>query len=100
MADQPSFSGKLKMSAKDLWNNHKVFFVIFGALLLIVKFRDVLIDLLVSSAKNTLEDAKKEDGKLEGEENRAKSDADKLVQAAKEEPLKEKPVDADWYKKK
>lgn len=105
MADEqqtpvPTFQDKLKMDAKDLWNSHKVFFVVFGILILVVKFREILIDLIVSSSKKTLEDATKQDTQLAAEETKDKADADKLVEQAKEEPLKEKPVDVDWYKKK
>lgn len=100
MADTPSFGDKLQMDFKDLWNNHKVFFVVFGLLVLIVKFREVLINILISSAKKTMEEAKKEDANLSSQENQAKADADALVKKAQEEPSKEQPVDADWFKKK
>lgn len=102
MADeqaQPSFLEKLKMDPKTLWNDHKVFLICFGALILIVKFRDVLIDILVASAKSLLKDTKAKDAVLANEEQKAKDDADALVRKAKEEPLKEQPVDDDWYKK-
>jgi zona occludens toxin (predicted ATPase) len=95
----PSFQDKLKMDAKSLWNDHKLFFIVFGVLVLIVKFRDILIDILVSSSKSTMEDAKKEDAKLSTQENQAKADADKAVQDAKDEPAKQTPVTDDWFKK-
>lgn len=101
MADeaQPSFLEKFNLDPKTLWNNHKIFLICFGVLILIVKFRDVLIDILVSSAKSLLKDTKEKDVVLANEEQKAKEDANTLVQKAKEEPLKEKPVDDDWYKK-
>lgn len=95
---QPTFLDKFSLDAKTLWNNHKLFLIFFGGLILIVKFRDVLIDILVSSSKKLLQDTKDKDTVLAGEEQKAKDDANALVQKAKEEPLKEKPVDDDWYK--
>lgn len=96
---QVGFLDKFKLDAKTLWDNHKLFLIFFGALILIVKFRDVLIDILVSSSKKLLQDTKDKDKVLVNEENKAKDDAAALVQKAKDEPLKEKPVDDDWYKK-
>lgn len=96
---EPSFKDKLAMDAKSLWNEHKLFFIIFGALILIVKFRDILIDILVSSANREMTDAKKQDASLAADENKANAQADELVKKAAEEPAKEKPVDDDWYKK-
>lgn len=96
---EPSFQDKLKMDAKDLWNNHKIFFIVFGLLVLIYKFRDILIDLLIAGGKREMESAKDKDGQLAGQENQAKTEADKLVEQAKQEPSKETPVDDNWYKK-
>jgi hypothetical protein len=95
----PSISDKLKMDAKTLWNEHKLFFIIFGALILLVKFRDIAIDLLVSGAKKEMADAKKEDAGLATDEKKANDAANQLVQQAKDEPLKEGPIDDDWNKK-
>lgn len=94
-----SLKEKFKMSLTDLWNNHKVFLIIFGVLILIVKFRGILIDILVSDGKRVMNDAKKKDAELAGQENKLKSDADELVKKAQEAPSKEKPVDVDWNKK-
>ena len=88
------------MDAATLWSDHKLFFIIFGLLVLIVKFREILIDILVKSTKDTMNDATKKDDKLKTEEDQAKAAADKLVEDAKNEPSKEKPVDDDWFKKK
>lgn len=95
----PSFQDKLKMDAKSLWEDHKLFFILFGLLVLVVKFRDIAIDLLVSGAKKETTAAKKEDSSLATDENNAKASADALVQKAAEEPAKETPVGDDWYKK-
>lgn len=94
-----NFWAKINADIKDLWNNNKIFFIIFGILILIVKFRDILINILVSGGKAEMDKATKQDEKLAVEENKAKTDADKLVEQAKEELNKEKPVDENWNKK-
>ena len=90
---------KFNQDAKSVWTNNKIFFIIFGVVLLVIKFRNVIIDLLLSSAKQIEADAKKEDSKLASQENQANTEADKLVQQAQEEPAKQPPVDVNWYKK-
>lgn len=94
-----SIQDKLKLDAKTLWNEHKLFFIICGALILLVKFRDIAIDLLVSGGKKELDNAKKEDQSLASDEAKAKAQADQLVQQAQEEPSKEGPIGDDWNKK-
>lgn len=94
-----SLKEKFQMSLTDLWNNHKIFLILFGLVIVIVKFREVLIDLLISGGKKDMEEARKKDAVLANEENRAKSDADALVKKAQEAPSKEQPVDTDWNKK-
>lgn len=95
----PSLKEKFEMSLSDLWSNHKIFLIIFGILIVTWKFRSILIDLLISDSKKTMDDAKKKDGDLASQENKAKSDADALVKKAQEEPSKQKSVDDDWYRK-
>ena len=94
-----SIADKLKLDAKTLWNDHKLFFIIFGALILLVKFRDIAIDLLVSGAKKEVTETKKEDAVLAAYEKKANDAANQLVQQAKDEPLKQGPIDDDWNKK-
>lgn len=99
MADQPSFQDKMQMDAKELWADHKIFFIIFGVLLIVVKFRDLIIDILVSSAKRTVDSAKKEDSQLAKQEGDASKAADDLVAKANSEAGKEQPISDDWNKK-
>jgi hypothetical protein len=98
MADQPTIKDKLEMDAKTLWQEHRLFFIIFGAVILLIKFRDIAIDLLVSGGKKTLTNAKKEDASLAVEENKDNAQANQLVEHAKELPAQEEPVKPDWYK--
>lgn len=98
-AATPSFFDKFSMSFGDLWANHKLFLIGCGALILIVKFREVLIDILVSSSKTLIADTKKQSDVLVTQENEANKQANDLIAKAKEEPSKNTPSDDDWYKK-
>lgn len=102
MADEtpvPTFLGKFSLGFKELWNNHKLFLIVFGILIVVIKFREVLIDILVTSAKTLLANTKKESATLQAEQDEANKKADDLVKKAKEEPSKNEPSDDDWYKK-
>jgi hypothetical protein len=93
-----SFRQKLEQDLKDIWNTDKVFFVTFGFLILVVKFRDILIGLLVNNSKNVLQTSQDKDKTLSAQEAQANEDANTLVQKAKDEPSQETPVTDDWYK--
>lgn len=96
---QPGFLEKLQMDPATLWKNHKGFLIGFGVLILIIKFREVIIDILVSSSKTVLEDAKKKDSSLRADENAANNAANKLIDDAKKLDENKPKVDEDWYKK-
>ena len=91
---------KLKLDLKTLWNEYRGFLIGFGILILIVKGRDLIIDILVNSGKSEITAAGKEDAKLANQENQANQAADALVQKSKDEPLNNKPVDENWNVKK
>lgn len=95
-----AFWAKINTDLQELWAKDKLFVAIFGMLILIVKFRNIAIDLLVSNGKQIANDAQKKDETLAAQENQDKAAADKLEEQAKEEPSKETTVDSDWYKKK
>jgi hypothetical protein len=94
-----AFWAKLNSDVKALWADDKVFLILFGIVIFIVKFRNLLIDLLVSNANNTVTKADKKDASLAATESKDNAQADQLVQQAKEETAKEQPVDVNWYKK-
>lgn len=102
MADeQPkhTFLEKFNLPFSTLWAQYKIFFIVFGVLLLIVKFREVIIDILVSSAHNTVDEARKQDASLKADENKANTQADDLRKQA-EDLAKNKPrVGEEWNKK-
>lgn len=97
--ENPSFLEKFKSPISTLWDNHKVFLLIFGLGILIFKFREVIIDLLVSSARKTVNEAKEKDSALKAEQDQANDQANQLRKEA-DALAKEKPeVDEDWHKK-
>ena len=93
-----AFWAKIDQDAKDIWNDSKVFFIIFAIVIAIVKLKDVLIGLLVSGGKTTLDNAKKEDTALAAQETQANTSADQLVEKAKEESADKPPIGDDWNK--
>jgi hypothetical protein len=91
---------KINLDAKELWSKDKVFFIIFGAIILIVKFRDIFISLLVSGGKKTMDNAQKKDDSLATQEKTENGQADALVKQAEALSNKETLVQPDWYKDK
>lgn len=90
---------KVKEQVAGIWDKDKGIFFLVALVALIVKFRDLIIDILVNSAKRVKENADKKDEKLAAEEIDLKKQADQAVQDAQNEPSKQQPVDDDWYKK-
>lgn len=101
MADekQPSFLEKFNMSPGQLWANHKVFLIVFGLLILVVKFREVIFDMLVSGSKKQVEEAQKKSNSLQVEQNSANNQANQLIEDAKKLGENRPTVDEDWHKK-
>lgn len=99
MSKEQSFWEKLSSSPADLWKNNKLFLIAFGAIILIIKFRSLLIDLIVSDSKKVFDNAKKQSDTLKSEEDSANKKANDLVASA-DKKLQEKPtVDEDWNKR-
>lgn len=87
-------------TVKDLWSKYSIFFIIFGALILIAKFNDLISDILGLASKKDVADATKTDEQLKAKETAANDQANALIKQANELPSKEGVVDADWNKKK
>src|SRR5271165_2767383 len=93
-----AFWAKVNQDIKTIWAQDKVFLIAFGALILTIKFRDIIIDLLVSSAKRIFTKAQSQNSQLQQQENTANAQADQLVKEAQQLPSTEKPISEDWYK--
>lgn len=95
-----TFLEKLQAPADLLWSQYKVFFIVFGVLILIYKFRELFISLLVADSKAEVQKDLKKDEQLLAKENRTNDEANQLRQQA-EDLAKNKPaVDENWNKKK
>ena len=90
---------KIKQQVVDIFDKDKgvFFFIAVGAV--VFKFRDILLGIMINSAKRVDKNAHTDDTKLSQQENQLNQQADTLVQKAAEEPSKEGTVDDDWYKK-
>lgn len=101
MADekQPSFLEKLNMSPSQLWANHKAFIIVFGLLIIVVKFREIIFDMLVSGSKKMVEEAQKKSDTLQNEQNKANNQANQLIEDAKKMGENRTKVNEDWNKK-
>lgn len=95
-----TFLEKFNLPFSTLWAQYKVFFILCGVLVLIFKFREVIIDLLVSSSRKTVQDAVKQDQVLRGEEKQANDQANQLRKEASDLAANKPVIDEDWNKKK
>ena len=93
-----SFLDKFKMPFSQLWEKHKLFLFIFGLLIVLVKFREVIIDILISSARAKFEDAKQKDANLAGQQNAANNKANQLIDNANKMDQNKPEVKEDWHK--
>lgn len=96
---KPSFSDKFSAPLGTLWDNHKVFLIIFGLAIIVWRFREAIISLLISSSREAVKDAQKQDQVLKGEEKAANDQADQLRKEAEALSQNKPKVDEDWYKK-
>lgn len=93
---------KIEAYLKDLYNSNKIIFYtvvpLLGLALLAIKFRHILISLIVGDSKTILKDAQDTDTTLAAKANKAKQEADDAVEQGNQEASKEGPVDDDWNK--
>lgn len=93
-----AFWDKVKQQCIDIFDKDKGIFFLIALVALAVKFRDILVDFLINSAKRVDQNAQKQDSVLANQETDLKKQADAAVdQAAKDAP-KDGPVTDDWYK--
>jgi len=90
---------KIKQQITDLWDKDKGIFLLIAIAAVVVKFRDIMLDVLINSAKRVDKNAQKQDSKLADQETQLKQQADAEVQQAQQDAPKDGPVSDDWYKK-
>lgn len=95
-----NFKSLLSKDISELWDNYKSFLLVFGAIVLTVKFRQILIDLIVKASKSLFNSAEKKSSSLQEKEDINNKKADELVKESENLPQKEEPTNDDWYKKK
>ena len=97
-ANAQSFWTKITSDVGLLWQKEKGFVIAFGIIILVVKFREILINIIVSSSKALFQNAEKQSTKLDNQENKDNVAADNLVKEANQLPTDE-PVDPNWNQK-
>lgn len=98
-ASAQGFWTKVTSDIDDLWEKDKGFVIAFGVIILAVKFREILIDLIVNSGKALFQNAEKQNTVLTNQEDSDNTAADNLVKQANQLPNYEKPVDPNWNQK-
>jgi hypothetical protein len=93
-----AFWTKVNSEVSDLWEKDKNFVLLFGVIILGVKFRQILISLIISSSKALFNSTEKKSNALDQKEVDDNADAEKLIQEAKQLPNDETPVTDDWNK--
>ena len=91
--------------AINLWNKSKLLFIIAIPLILLFIFKDVIIALLESNIKKTVDNAQKQDDQLAKDEQNLKDQANSAKQQADDiqkqvDNSSSDTVSPDWYKNK
>lgn len=85
---------------KGLWNNNKILFFILIPLVILVFFKDLILDLLIGNARKVANEAKKKDEELKNEEDKINNEANRIKTEADriEDDINKTEVDEDWHK--
>ena len=97
--ENPSFVEKFSLPFSTLWEKHKIFLIIFGLLIVIVKFREVIMDFLIASARAAFNNAKEKDADLANRQNDANNRANQIIDNAEKLDDTRPNIDEDWHKK-
>jgi len=95
-----NFKAKASKDLSELWKDYKGFLIVFGALILTLKFRELLVSFLLNSSKRFFQGAQKKSASLDLKENKDDAQSNALVEQAQDLPKTEQPVTVDWYKDK
>jgi hypothetical protein len=99
-ASAASLWAKLHADIADLWKRDKAFLVAFGAIILVIKFREIAIDFLVSSGQKLFTKAQAQSDALQKQETSDNTNANKLVEEAKKLTDSNPTVDDNWNHEK
>lgn len=87
------------MNPSELWENHKLFLIVFGILILVIKFQDVIFAFLVNSSKGLVQETQKKSDSLQQQQDDANNKANQLIKKAQQTGDNRKDVDENWNKK-
>jgi len=94
-----AFWVKLNTSAADLWKNDKLFLILFGVIILVFKFRSLLVDLIVSDSEAVFKKAQQTSDELTKNETKNNQAADELIAHAEKLNSSQGNVTDDWNQK-
>lgn len=85
--------------AKNLWNNNKIVFFLLIPVILLIFFRNVIIDLLIKDSRKIGNEAEEKDRKLSQDETKANTQANQIIADADKKSENKPEVGEDWNKK-
>jgi hypothetical protein len=96
---QHTFLEKFSLPWPTMRDKYKIFFIAFGALILIFRFRELIVDLLVSSSRKVVKEAIQQNQALREEEIKANTESNDLRKQAEYLANKSVSIGEDWNKK-
>ena len=84
---------------KDTYQKIKIPLLAIGALILTLEFKKIKEALIVAAGKKEIQNDQKKDQALAAQEKTDNTQANALIQEAKDLPAQEQPVAEDWYTK-
>jgi hypothetical protein len=98
-----SLQDRVESWLKDIYSTNKILFYtiipLMGIIFLIIKYHNLIIDLLLGTSKEILKQEQQKDLTLAAQAQQQEAAGDALVQKAQNEPKQEQPVPDDWFKK-
>jgi len=92
------FWTKVNSDVADLWQKDKAFVVLFGAVILVIQFRQLLVNLIVSGSKALFNQTQTTSQAEQSKENADNTSAENLIQQAESLTNSNPPVTDDWNK--
>lgn len=89
----------IKSFFRDLWHRHKLLILLIIPVMLVVKFRDLVLFFLKNSASKLLKETNSKSEILENEERDLQKEAEKILNNIKEKENNKTKVDEDWHLK-
>jgi hypothetical protein len=103
LSNLKSLGSKILAAAKtdiaDIWKKDKAFLIAFGLIVLALKFRDILVYLIVSNSKQLFDKTRKQGDLLQGQEDANNFRVQKLQEQAKTLVNSDTKSDDNWYEK-